>query len=150
MVILDKNDIQNSFIAMLEKVANGKINILNFGGDMIFTRGEIHIIKRIGDNEGIYSSELAQLMGVTRAVSNKTVNKLENKDFILKKNNSDNLKIKKLYLTQKGKLAYDLHEKYHEDSDSEFIEYISSLSEEDSIIIKKFLNKANTVIENHF
>ncbi len=150
MKLNNKNQIQNLFISMLEKVSNGKINVLDFGDDFVFTRGEMHIIKRLGDFPGIYNSEIANLMGVTRAVSNKMVNRLVKRKFIYKEEDPNNKRAKKLYLTDKGKKAYEFHEQYHEESDKEFIDYISSLDENSSATIREFLEKANIIVDNHF
>ena len=52
-----KNTIIERYIALIEKIANGKNNTLSFAGkDMTFYRGEIYIIKKIGDDPGIFSS----------------------------------------------------------------------------------------------
>ena len=56
-VMTSKNTIIERYIALIEKIANGKNNTLSFAGkDMTFYRGEIHIIKKIGDDPGIFSS----------------------------------------------------------------------------------------------
>ena len=44
----NKNIVIERYIALIEKIANGKNNTLSFTGkDMTFYRGEIHIIKKI-------------------------------------------------------------------------------------------------------
>ncbi|KAJ51692.1 DNA-binding MarR family transcriptional regulator [Clostridium tetanomorphum] len=79
----EKENIVESFICMIEKIANGKMNVLCFGSeDMTFFRGEIHIIKIIGDNSETFSSEIARKLWVTRAVIHKTLIKLQNRDII--------------------------------------------------------------------
>lgn len=146
-----KNEIQNLFINMVETIANGRNNTLDFEAeDMQFYRGEIHIIKKIGDEEGIYSSEIASRMGVTRAVIHKTLNKLEKRGFIYKLVDENDKKKKKLYLTEKGKEAYRCHEAYHKKYDFEFIEFLENLTEEEYKVIKEFLEKAGSVINKHF
>ena len=49
--MIDKKTlVVNDFIRLTERVANGKMNVLNFGSeDMTFYRGEIHMIKMVGD-----------------------------------------------------------------------------------------------------
>ena len=77
----DKKEVISLYISLIEKIANGRTNVLDFGSeDMTFYRGEIHIIKIIGDSPGIYSSEIARYMGITRAVVHKTLLKLEKRD----------------------------------------------------------------------
>ncbi len=141
----------NLFIAMIEKVANGNINILDFGSeDMTFYRGEIHILKKIGDESGIYSSEIARDMGVTRAVIHKTVKKLEERGLVYKLEDDLNKRRKKLYLTEKGQHAYKLHEEYHEEHDKAFFDFIRSLNGEESQLIIEFLKRANELVDKHF
>ena len=49
-------EVINEFIALTESIANSRTNVLDFGSeDMTFYRGEIHIIKMIGDYTGIFS-----------------------------------------------------------------------------------------------
>ncbi|MDO5726042.1 MAG: MarR family transcriptional regulator [Tissierellia bacterium] len=143
-------DLQNRFISILEKAANGKVNILDFGKGMKFYRGEIHIIKRIGDYEGIHAAELANTIGVTRAVVNKTVNKLEKRKLVYKVTDQMDRKIKKIYLTEKGKLAYKYHEQYHKEHDADFINYLESLDDDKAKVIEEFLIKASNIVEKHF
>lgn len=146
-----KNSIQNLFISMVEKVANGKLNVLDFGEeDMVFYRGEIHILKKIGDYEGIYSSELAEYLGVTRAVIHKTLLKLSQRNLIYKVEDENDRKRKKLYLTEKGKRAYEFHERYHRESDAEFIGFLEHLNEEEYKIIYEFLIEAKKLVDKHF
>ena len=47
----DKKEIISLYISLIEKIANGRTNVLDFGSeDMTFYRGEIHIIKIISMN----------------------------------------------------------------------------------------------------
>lgn len=146
-----QNEVISSFIELTEKISNGKTNVLDFGSeDMVFYRGEIHIIKMIGDYPGIYSSEIARNFGITRAVVHKTLLKLEKRNFVIKSQDENDKKRYKLYLTLKGKSAYEHHEEYHNKHDKELFDFIKSLSEEELKIVKKFLNHANQLIQKHF
>ena len=74
---ISSDAVVNSFIELTERIANSKTNILDFGSeDMTFYRGEIHMIKMIGDFPGIHSAELARKFGITRPVVHKTLQKL--------------------------------------------------------------------------
>ncbi|MGI5067950.1 MarR family transcriptional regulator [Treponema denticola] len=117
---------------------------------MTFYRGEIHIIKKIGDNPGIFSSEIARDMGITRAVIHKTLLKLEERGFVEKEDDTEDKKRKKLFLTKRGKSAYTAHEKYHQTYDKSFFDFIDSLNEQECLLIDRFLEKANDMIANHF
>ena len=147
----NKNTVIERYIAFVEKIANGKNNTLSFvGKDMTFYRGEIHIIKKIGDHPGIFSSEIAREMGITRAVIHKTLLKLEERGFAEKESDTEDKKRKKLFLTKRGQAAYTAHEQYHQRCDKSFFDFIDSLNEQECALIECFLEKANEMIEKHF
>lgn len=146
-----QNEVVNSFINLIEKIGNGKTNVLDFGSeDMVFYRGEIHIIKMIGDYPGIHSSEIARNFGITRAVIHKTLLKLEKRNLVEKKQDSEDKKKQKLFLTQKGNIAYKYHEKYHNEHDKALFDFIRNLSEKELDTIMRFLKHADQLIQNHF
>jgi len=141
----------NDFIQMTERIANGKTNILDFGlEEMQFYRGEIHMIKMVGDHPGIFISEMARNFNVTRAVVAKTVRKLEEHGFLEKKEDDEDKKRFCLFLTEKGKMAYKLHNQYHQEYDRPLFAYLESLNDNELHIIQEFLKYANALIENHF
>ncbi|WMJ88540.1 MarR family transcriptional regulator [Anaerocolumna sp. MB42-C2] len=141
----------NDFIQMTERIANGKTNVLNFGlEEMKFYRGEIHMIKMVGDHPGIFISEMARGFNVTRAVVAKTVRKLEENGFLEKKEDDEDKKRFCLFLTEKGKMAYKLHNQYHQEYDRPLFAYLESLNDNELHIIQEFLKHAKALIENHF
>ncbi|MCT4620375.1 MAG: MarR family transcriptional regulator [Marinisporobacter sp.] len=142
-------DIMKNFVQLIEAAANGKKRVLDFGEDMVFYRGEIHIIKVIGDYPGMYISEIAQRLNVTRAVISKTIKKLENRGFIIKKEVQEDKKKLSVYLTKKGDVAYRAHHQFHLENDKEIFEYLEKLTERDLLVIKEFLNKANDMTKKH-
>lgn len=145
------NQLINDFIKMTERIANGKMNVLDFGSeDMTFYRGEIHMIKMVGDYPGIFISEMARKFNITRAVVAKTVRKLEQRGFIKKEEDSEDKKRLNLFLTNKGRQAYELHNKYHQKFDRPLFAYVESLNEADLRVIQEFLKHANQLIKNHF
>ena len=143
-------EVINAFISLTERVANSKTNVLDFGSEeMTFYRGEIHIIKMIGDYPGIFSSEIARRFGITRAVVHKTLLKLEERELVTKTQNDADKKRVPLFLTEKGRHAYQFHEEYHNRHDKALFEYVGSLSQPELEAVKRFLEHANNLIENH-
>ncbi|WP_312046818.1 MarR family winged helix-turn-helix transcriptional regulator [Anaerotignum sp.] len=141
----------SDFIQMTERIANGKTNILDFDlEEMQFYRGEIHMIKMVGDHPGIFISEMARNFNVTRAVVAKTVRKLEEHGFLEKKEDDKDKKRFCLFLTEKGEMAYKLHNQYHQEYDRPLFAYLESLNDNELHIIREFLKHANALIENHF
>lgn len=146
-----KTLVVNDFIQLTERVANGKTNVLNFGSeDMTFYRGEIHMIKMVGDYPGIFISEMARNFNITRAVVAKTIHKLEMRGFILKVEDENDKKRLCLYLTDKGKEAYKLHQEYHKKYDSSLFDYLDSLNSDELDLIQKFLKHANELVDHHY
>jgi DNA-binding MarR family transcriptional regulator len=145
------NAIIDDFIKMTERVANGKTNVLDFGtAEMTFYRGEIHILKMVGDHPGIFISEMARNFKITRAVVAKTVKKLEKRGLLIKETDSEDKKRLRLYLTDKGRQAHALHNTYHQQYDQPLFSYLAELNDHDLQIIREFLKRANQLIENHF
>lgn len=139
-----------SFIELTEKIANSKTTVLNFGSeDMTFYRGEIHMIKMIGDFPGIHSAELARRFGITRAVVHKTLQKLNDRGLITKDDDSSDKKRFLLYLTEKGRTAYQCHENYHNENDRALFEFLANMSGDKLSAIKGFLEHAIGLVQNH-
>lgn len=144
------NKVIGEYIKMIEKIANGRTNILNFGEGLVFYRGEIHMIKMIGDAPGIHISEIARNFNITRAAVAKTVLKLEKKRILIRETDAADKKILRLYLTEKGEEAYLAHQKYHQDFDGPLFDYLDQLEEDQLAIVEAFLEKANEQIDHHF
>ncbi|RAU98948.1 MarR family transcriptional regulator [Paenibacillus sp. YN15] len=145
-----KHEVIHSFIALTERIANSRTNVLDFGSeDMVFYRGEIHIIKTIGDYPGIYSSEIARRFGITRAVIHKTLIKLEERGLVAKEQDEEDKKRFRLRLTEKGWTAYRFHEEYHQRLDRELFDYIGALNGEQLEAVSGFLKHAGRLIQNH-
>ncbi|WP_349946092.1 methyltransferase domain-containing protein [Lacrimispora sp. BS-2] len=143
-------DVIRSFIELNEQISNTKTNILDFGSeDMTFYRGEIHIIKMIGDFPGIHSAELARKFGITRPVVHKTLQKLMEQGLIIKEDDTEDKKRSLLYLTEKGKVAYREHEKYHNEQDKALFDFLADMPGEKLAAIKGFLDNAIGLIKNH-
>lgn len=150
MMETSKKDVVTSFISLTEKIANSKTNILDFGSpEMTFFRGEIHMIKMIGDFPGIYSSELARKLGITRAVVHRTVGNLEKRAFIYKEVDKADKKRFRLFLSRSGQKAYDYHEAYHQEHDQKLFDYLNELDGNQLASIDAFLVHAMALIDNH-
>lgn len=69
------------------------------------TRGQYLYLVRIAEQPGIIPDQLAELIKVDRTTAARAISKLENHDFIEKKNDPENKKIKRLYVTDQGQAA---------------------------------------------
>lgn len=140
----------SEFMQLLETIANGKTNVLDFGDDMVFYRGEIHMIKVIGDHPGIFLSEIARCFRVTRAVVSKTVLKLERNGYVLKVADPADKKRVQVYLTVRGQAAFEAHENFHQGNDGQIYKYLESLNDAEQEVIVRFLQKARQMVDHHF
>lgn len=148
--VIQADDVIHSFIELTERIANSKTNVLDFGSeDMTFYRGEIHIIKMIGDFPGIHSAELARKFGITRPVVHKTLQKLSDRGLIKKEPDDNDKKLYHLYLTDKGQTAYRCHAEYHEKYDKALFSLLFNMNDEQLLSIKGFLDHAITLIQTH-
>ena len=145
-----QQEVITTFVALTEKIANSKNRRLDFGSpEMTFYRGEIHMIKLIGDFPGIYSAELARKLGITRAVVQRTVNSLHTRHFLEKVPDLADKKRWHLFLSSSGQQAYHYHEDYHHKDDQALFAYLSQQSEAELASIQGFLEQASALIERH-
>lgn len=142
-------DVMKNFMQLIESAANGKKRLLDFGEDMIFYRGEIHIIKLVGDYPGMYISEIAQRLHVTRAVVSKTMKKLEERGLIKKVGTAEDKKKLVVYLTEKGQVAHAAHQEFHMENDKEIFDYLEGLSEKELAAVKEFVRQAIKMTQNY-
>ena len=74
--------------------------------ELDLTKGQYLYLVRICENPGIIQEQLLELIKVDRSTATRALQKLELNDFIEKKNDPDNKKIKRLFPTEKGKEAF--------------------------------------------
>lgn len=70
------------------------------------TKGQYLYLVRICENPGIIQEKLAEMIKVDRTTAARAIKKLEMNNFIEKKDDPHNQKIKKLYPTEKGENVY--------------------------------------------
>ncbi|MGO2266751.1 MarR family winged helix-turn-helix transcriptional regulator [Vagococcus salmoninarum] len=143
-------EIVTAFVSLTEKISNSRTNVLDFGSpEMTFHRGEIHMLKMIGDFPGIYCSELARKLGITRAVVHRTVGILHKRGLVTKGPDEEDKKRFHLFLSDTGQQAYTYHEEYHQAQDQELFTYLADLSPTELTTIANFLTHSTKLIDNH-
>lgn len=98
----------------------------DFGVDESLCRSEIHTIQTIGNNEGLNITQLAKMLDVTKPTISERINKLSKIKLVVKKSNDMNNKEVVLFLTEKGWVAYQNHEKKHRKLYSLFEDYFGN------------------------
>lgn len=95
---MDRNIFQNVGI-----LYRSYLNYANsFLKDLGLSFSESVVISNIGASEGITQEGIASLLGIDKAAIARNVKLLENEGLIEIKKNTDDKRLKKLYLTQEG------------------------------------------------
>lgn len=118
-----------------------------FGVPELMHASEIHMVMYIGDNSGVHMSELARIAGVTRGAISQLVSKLEKKGLVTKSEDPQNSLKTVPVLTNKGKVAYYAHARYHEEMDEELLEFAKKLTDAEFVLIETFLNHLNKMAD---
>lgn len=82
------------------------------GSGYLISMVEIHLLTIITDNPGITVSELSKRWGTTKGAISQNIKKLEKKELIERKKNSDNAKRILIYATEKGERLSTAHKSY--------------------------------------
>ena len=91
---------------------------------------ELHTIVAIGMYQERTMSEVAQDLRITVGTLTTAINKLIKKGYVERKRIEEDRRVVLVHLTKRGKLAYRLHEKFHNDMISDTINGVSKKEEE--------------------
>lgn len=106
---------------------------------------EIHTIEAIGMYGDKTMSEVAEKLGITVGTLTVAVNNLEKKGYVERRRSEEDRRIVFVHLTNKGKLAYRMHEKFHSVMINEVIE---GLTDEEERVLISSLEKLNTFFKS--
>jgi len=101
---------------------------------------EMHTLEAIGMYTQRTMSEVAQDLKITVGTLTTAINKLIKKDYVARKRIEEDRRVVLVELTKKGKLAYRLHEKFHNDM---ITATIDGLSEGEEEVLISSLEKLN-------
>lgn len=82
------------------------------------TKGQYLYLVRTCENPGIIQEKLAEMIKVDRTTASRAIKKLEMNEFIEKRDDPHNKKIKKLFPTEKGKSVYPFIKRENEYSNT--------------------------------
>ncbi|PGL67428.1 MarR family transcriptional regulator [Bacillus sp. AFS055030] len=94
------------------------------------TKGQYLYLVRIAENPGIIQEKLAEMIKVDRTTAARAIKKLETNGFIEKKEDKENKKIKKLYVTEKGEKVYPFIKRENDYSNIVALEGLSEIEVE--------------------
>jgi DNA-binding MarR family transcriptional regulator len=108
---------------------------------------EIHTIEAIGMYKTRTMTEVACDLSITLGTLTAAINNLVKKGYVERKRSETDRRIVNIQLTKKGKLAYRVHEKFHEEMVKATIE---GLKEEEEEILIKSLEKLNEFFKSKY
>ncbi|GAA0077938.1 MarR family winged helix-turn-helix transcriptional regulator [Clostridium weizhouense] len=108
---------------------------------------EIHTIEAIGMYTKRTMSEVAQDLKITVGTLTTAINKLIKKGYVERNRIEEDRRVVLISLTKRGKLAYRLHEKFHEDMVTSSIEGLNPNEEE---ILTSSLSKINKFLKEKY
>lgn len=143
------NTIIEKYMVLVEKISNTTKSHRPFNTDVNIYRTEIHIIQIIGDRESTYVSEIARLIGITKATVSQIIKRLEGKGLVEKRLDAENNTRQKVVLTNKGQTAYTAHVEFHYREHAEMEQFLRSLPDEHKATLATFLDKAYDMCSDH-
>ncbi len=108
---------------------------------------EIHTIEAIGMYTPRKMTEVANDLNITVGTLTTAITKLVKKDYVERTRGEQDRRAVMIALTRKGKLAYRVHEKFHQDMVNETI---NGLEKEEEEQLVKSLDKLNSYFKEKY
>lgn len=108
---------------------------------------EIHTIEAIGMYKPRTMTEVANDLGITVGTLTTAITKLVKKEYVERTRGEEDRRSVMIALTRKGKIAYRIHEKFHQEMINETI---GGLSEEEEEVLVRSLDKINKFFKDKY
>ena len=118
-------------------------------GEQLFA-AEIHLIERIHDYPGKNTTDLAQLIGVSKVAISTMAKNLQQKGYIRKYNTPDNKKEVYYALTESGLVAYTGHKAFHEKQNRAIFRRMENFTEEEADFLIGFLHEYIRYLNDYY
>lgn len=126
-----KNKVLNELLVELfDNILEIEENTLKNGNLSDLSITELHTIEAIGMYKERTMTEVSQDLKITVGTLTTAINKLIKKGYVERKRIEEDRRVVMVHLTKRGKLAYRLHEKFHNDMINDTINGISENEEE--------------------
>ena len=104
------------------------------------TANDMHVMEAIGNGQPKNMTSVAKALSVTTGTLTISVNSLVKKGFVERVRSEEDRRVVLISLTEKGKLLYTKHQKFHE----EMVESIvRRLDDQEKILLEKVLSNLN-------
>ena len=122
----------------------------NYGTDEKILLSYIHMIEFIGANPDHNTTELAEIVGLTKGTTSKRLARLEKEEYVEYYHVEKNTKEKFYKLTDKGNRAFLGHYQFHEEKSKKLHAEIKEYSEGEKEVIVDFLEKYIDHLKNAY
>lgn len=115
------------FIRISKKFQELEKMSIDIGSGEKLYPSELHVIDAIGNGYGNNVTELSKKFGITKGAVSQVVNKLFDKDFLIKERKPGYGKEVVLSLSEKGLKAFKIQNDLHKKRDDEFFNYLGTV-----------------------
>lgn len=130
----------DSFFQVMDAMTDEQKAPKDYGTGSLLYHSELSLMEAINNYPDTNISELSKKIKVTKGAVTQVANKLLAKELIESYTIKGNKKQKYLRLTGKGNAAIDAHQEYHRAANQKLCNYFRNLSEDEAVIIYKFLD----------
>lgn len=147
---MDKKKSEERLVAAFGQIINslstGKKPKHDYGTGDFLPLAEIHLVAIIGNQPGLTASQIVPQLGITKGAVSQTMKKLEQKGYVIKSPNANNLREYSLKLTPKGQTAFEHHEKQDGELVQSLKKHLKRMEVQHLESFTKLLNELNAHI----
>ena len=134
--------IDKKLYSEIRKINNIMRNISHnsLSQDLNLSHAQINILEIINSNQGIIQKEIASIINIKASSMTELVSKLKNKDLIYRKKDDTDLRIIRLFITDKGKEELKNITKIRDENEKSIFK---SLNEDEKENLYSLLKKIN-------
>lgn len=135
-----KQTLNEILVKMFRNINNIEEQAMKTGEYRDVTTNDMHVIEAIGVDCPKNMTAVAKVLGVTTGTLTISVNSLVKKGLVHRVRSEEDRRVVLVSLSEKGKLAFRHHQKFHEDM---IDAVIKQLTEEEKLTLEKALNNLN-------
>lgn len=107
---------------------------------------EIHVLEAVGRTSRTMT-DIATHLGITVGTLTTSINRLVKKGYVIRYRSKDDRRFVEIELTERGRLAYDVHESFHKNMVEAMIEKLSD--EDNEILISSLQRLSKFFMDNY-
>ena len=115
--------LSRQLIEFYDKISSWEDSVVRESG---LSPAQMHTIEVIGHRDNMRMKELAERLAITTGTLTVSVDKLEQKGFVVRKPHESDRRSWLVVLTEKGKDVFDQHHKFHDEFTAEIATELSN------------------------